>query len=129
MSPSRNSVLFLVLGALLGAALMAGYSYRRWHAEEVRLSTSRIDSGLELLQRIERRDSSARDQLRSELRTQINALAARDDLSFYQCTSRRRILERADRNPNLARGDAVDARKTAEILGRFQAGAFACERK
>ncbi len=129
MAPSRNSILFLALGALLGAALMAGYSYRRWHAEEMRMSTGRIASDLDLLERIERRDDSAREHLRSGLRTQINALAARDDLGFYQCTNRRRILERADRNANLARGDGVDARKTAEILRRFQAGAFACERK
>jgi len=126
---AKDSWLFLALGVLLGAVAAAGYYNYRWHAEEVRLATSRIDANLDLLERMERRDNSARDRLRDEFLTQFNALGARDDLTFYQCTNRRRIFERADRLPSLASADSADALKTGELLGRFRAGGFACERK
>lgn len=126
---TKNNWLFLALGLLLGAALTAGYYVNRWHAEELRLATSRIDSHLNLLERIERRDNSGRDVLRSELRTQINALGARDDLSFFQCTNRRRIFERAQGLPDLTSGDAVESRQTAELFTRFRAGGFVCEKR
>ena len=129
MTIAKDSWLFLAMGVLVGAIAAAGYYNYRWHAEEVRLATGRIDANLDLLERMERRDDSARDRLREELRTQFNALAARDDLTFYQCTNRRRIFERVDRLPALASGDGADALKTGELLGRYRAGGFACERR
>lgn len=129
MTISKDSWLFLALGVLVGAIAAAGYYNYRWHAEEVRLATSRIDSSLDLLEGMERRDDSARDRLREELRTQFNALGARDDLTFFQCTNRRRIFERVDRIPALGSGEGAEALRTGELLGRYRAGGFACERK
>lgn len=129
MTISKDSWLFLAIGVLLGAIAAAGYYNYRWHAEEVRLANGRIDANLDLLERMERRDDSARDRLRDELRIQVNALGARDDLTFFQCTNRRRVFERVERLPALTSGDSAEALRTTELLGRFRAGGFACERK
>ncbi len=129
MTIAKDSWLFLALGVLAGALAAAGYYNYRWHTEEVRLANSRIVADLDLLERLERRDDSARDRLRDTLRLQVNALGARDDLTFFQCTNRRTVFERAERLPTLTSGDSAEALRTGELLGRFRAGGFACERK
>ncbi len=129
MTITRESWAFLAVGVLVGAIGAAAYFSFRWQAEEVRLATARIDTNLDLLERIESRDNSARNRLRDELQTQVSAFAARDDLTFFQCTNRRRILQRVERLPTLTSGDSAGALRTGELLGRYQAGGFACERK
>ncbi|MEO6064861.1 MAG: hypothetical protein ABIP49_03635 [Lysobacterales bacterium] len=128
MTISRNSWLFLVLGLLIGAAGMAAYAFGRWNIENVRIETARANTHLDLLERWQHRDDSARLFARGEAQAALATLAAFDDLSFFQCVNRRKVLERASLIPELTRGNDSASVAAAQLLSRHRAGAFVCER-
>lgn len=128
MTISRSIWLFFALGLLIGAAGMAAYAFGRWNIENVRIETARANTHLDLLERWQRRDDSARDFVRGEAQAALGTLAAFDDLSFSQCVNRRKVLERASVMPELTRGDDSASVTAAKLLSRHRAGAFVCER-
>ncbi len=129
LTPTRNHWLFLLLGALIGALATAAYWTHRWKAEEIRLNAAHAELNLSLLERLPQGGNSVRDSLRREAQTYLGILGARDDLSFHQCVTRRRLLDRADKLAGLTSGNDDLARHAETMLSRHRAGGFVCEKR